>query len=59
MKLTPPRAVVWWLCLLVLAVTVLTTFKIILVPALTGTMVFWMVTGALALLLLANVLPGL
>lgn len=58
MRLSPPRAITWWICLILGALSVLLHLKLIVIPALTFP-VFWIVVVALVIMLLATVLSGL
>ena len=56
MKFSPPKKVTWWVALALGAVGFVAS--LVAIPVLSG-LAFWLVLVGLALLLLANVMPGL
>lgn len=58
MKLSPPKPAVWWISFLCCVLAILMALNLVVIPALQA-YVFWLAVGGLALLLLANRMPGL
>jgi len=58
MKLSPPKAIVWWISFACFLVVLLMAIKVIVVPALAA-YILWVALFGLGLLLLANLISGL
>ncbi len=59
MKLSPPKAVTWWVCFVLCVVALLLMFHVIAIPSLPAVWVAWMPVVGLVIMLLATVLPGI
>lgn len=58
MKLSPPKAVTWWLAVIVAAVGVLLHLGYVNIPVLSP-YIFWLPVGSAGLLAIATLLNGL
>jgi hypothetical protein len=58
MKVTPPKAVVWWISFILGALALLTVVRLISVPGL-APYTFWMAIIGLALMLIATRVKGM
>lgn len=59
MKLSPPKAVTWWICCILCILTIMLALQIIAIPSLPSAWVFWMPVAGLIIMLLATLFPGL
>jgi hypothetical protein len=57
-KLSPPKAITWWICFVCAVIGILCALNIVVIPMLAGHL-YWIVVGGLVLLLIATVIPGL